>query len=45
MVSFERGVQQGCLLHELGRMSRSGGPNFLGAQHAPFVDQGRSAKQ
>ena len=38
MVSFERGVQQGLPPYmSLGRMSRSGGPNFLGAQHAPFV--------
>ena len=38
MVSFERGVQQGLPPYtSLGRMSRSGGPNFWAAQHAPFV--------
>jgi hypothetical protein len=38
MVSYERGMQKGLPPYmSLGRMSRSGGPNFLGAQHAPFV--------
>ena len=38
MVSYERGIQKGLPPYmSLGQMTRSGGPNFLGAQHAPFV--------
>ena len=34
----ERGAPKGLPAYfSLGRMSRSGGPNFLGAKHAPFV--------
>ena len=37
-VSHHRGVKNGLPAYmTLDRMSRSGGPNFLGAQHAPFV--------
>jgi hypothetical protein len=38
MVSHERGVRGGLPAYmSLPSVSRSGGPNFLGAQHAPFV--------
>lgn len=38
MVSHERGVRGGLPAYmSLPAASRSGGPNFLGAQHAPFV--------
>jgi hypothetical protein len=38
VVSHHRGVQHGMPAYmSLPTMSRSGGPNFLGAQHAPFV--------
>src|SRR4029079_16944857 len=38
VVSFQRGVRNGWPAYmTLPNMSRSGGPNFLGAQHAPFV--------
>lgn len=38
MVSHERGVRSGLPAYmSLPSVSRSGGPNFLGAQHAPFV--------
>jgi hypothetical protein len=38
VVSHHRGVQRGMPAYmSLPTMSRSGGPNFLGAQHAPFV--------
>lgn len=38
MVSYTRGVRGGLPAYmSLPSMSRSGGPNFLGAQHAPFV--------
>lgn len=38
VVSKERGVRNGLPAYmSLASMSRSGGPNFLGAQHAPFV--------
>lgn len=41
VVSFEREVGNGVPAYmSLPRMSRSGGPNFLGAQHAPFVIDG-----
>lgn len=38
MVSHERGVRGGLPAYmSLPSVARSGGPNFLGAQHAPFV--------
>jgi len=38
VVSYRRGLRDGLPAYmSLPRMSRSGGPNFLGAQHAPFV--------
>lgn len=38
MVSYSRGIQKGLPAYmTLPSMSRSGGPNFLGAQHAPFI--------
>lgn len=38
MISYERGVIDGLPPYmSLGRMSRSGGPHFLGAEHSPFV--------
>jgi len=38
MISYERGIRGGLPAYmSLPRMSRSGGPNFLGGQHAPFV--------
>ena len=38
VVSYERGLQHGLPAYmTLPSMTRSGGPNFLGAQHAPFV--------
>ena len=38
MVSYDRGLRHGLPAYmSLPQMSRSGGPNFLGAQHAPFV--------
>ncbi|MFM8469411.1 MAG: DUF1501 domain-containing protein, partial [Limisphaerales bacterium] len=38
VVSFKRGVQNGIPPYmTMPSMSRSGGPNFLGAEHAPFV--------
>ena len=40
VISFDRGIQKGKevpVYMSLPKMSRSGGPNFLGAQHAPFV--------
>ena len=38
VVSYERGIRNGVPAYmSLPKMSRSGGPNFLGAQHAPFV--------
>lgn len=41
MVSHQRGIRQGLPAYmSLPEMSRSGGPNFLGAQHAPFVIDG-----
>lgn len=41
MVSHERGIRNGLPAYvSLPSMSRSGGPNFLGAQHAPFVISG-----
>ncbi len=41
VVSHHRGVQNGMPSYmTLPRQSRSGGPNFLGAEHAPFVVDG-----
>jgi len=38
MVSHSRGVRAGLPAYmSLPQMSRSGGPNFLGGQHAPFI--------
>jgi Protein of unknown function (DUF1501) len=38
VVSYKRGVQKGMPPYmTMPSMSRSGGPNFLGAEHAPFV--------
>ncbi len=38
VTSWKRGVQNGVPAYmTIPRISRSGGPNFLGAQHAPFV--------
>lgn len=38
VVSYERGVKSGLPAYmSLPSITRSGGPNFLGAQHAPFV--------
>ena len=40
-VSFKRGVRGGLPAYmSLPQISRSGGPNFLGGQHAPFVISG-----
>jgi hypothetical protein len=41
VVSYERGIRNGLPAYiSLPQVSRSGGPNFLGAQHAPFVIDG-----
>ncbi|MCC7374370.1 MAG: DUF1501 domain-containing protein [Verrucomicrobiales bacterium] len=41
MVSYERGVREGLPAYvAMPEVSRSGGPNFLGGQHAPFVIDG-----
>lgn len=41
MVSYERGVRDGLPAYvAMPEVSRSGGPNFLGGQHAPFVIDG-----
>ena len=41
VVSYHRGVTHGIPAYmTLPRQSRSGGPNFLGAEHAPFVVDG-----
>jgi hypothetical protein len=38
MVSYDRGIRNGLPAYmSLPQVSRSGGPNFLGGQHAPFV--------
>ena len=38
MVSFDRGIRNGLPAYmSMPEVSRSGGPNFLGGQHAPFV--------
>lgn len=41
MVSYDRGIRDGLPAYvSMPEVSRSGGPNFLGAQHAPFVIDG-----
>jgi hypothetical protein len=41
MVSYDRGIRNGLPSYiSMPEVSRSGGPNFLGAQHAPFVIDG-----
>jgi len=41
MVSYDRGIRKGMPAYvSIPEVSRSGGPNFLGAQHAPFVIDG-----
>jgi hypothetical protein len=41
MVSYDRGIRKGLPTYvSMPEVSRSGGPNFLGAQHAPFVIDG-----
>lgn len=41
MVSYDRGLRKGLPAYvAMEQVSRSGGPNFLGAQHAPFVIDG-----
>jgi len=41
VVSWNRGIRNGLPAYiSAPQMSRSGGPNFLGAQHAPFIIQG-----
>ncbi|MBX3746616.1 MAG: DUF1501 domain-containing protein [Verrucomicrobiae bacterium] len=41
MVSYERGVRDGLPAYvAMPEVTRSGGPNFLGGQHAPFVIDG-----
>ena len=46
VVSQSRGVRNGLPAYmSLPQVSRSGGPNFLGAQHAPFVVGGNPASK
>jgi hypothetical protein len=46
VVSYRRGLREGLPGYmTLPQMSRSGGPNFLGAQHAPFVVGGNPDRQ
>ncbi len=41
VVSYDRGIRDGMPSYmSLPQVSRSGGPNFLGGQHAPFVING-----
>ena len=41
MVSYDRGLREGLPPYvSMPQVSRSGGPNFLGGQHAPFVIDG-----
>src|SRR5688572_28862166 len=41
MVSYERGIRNGLPAYiSMPEVSRSGGPNFLGGQHAPFIIDG-----
>jgi hypothetical protein len=45
-VSWKRGLRNGLPAYmSLPQMSRSGGPNFLGAQHAPFVVGGNPSSK
>src|SRR5882672_281773 len=42
VVSYQRGIKSGLPAYmTTPEMSRSGGPNFLGAQHAPFIIRGQ----
>ena len=46
VVAHHRGVQNGIPAYmTLPRQSRSGGPNFLGAEHAPFIVDGNPNDQ
>ena len=46
VVSYKRGIRNGLPAYmSLPQMSRSGGPNFLGAQHAPFVVGGNPSSK
>ncbi len=46
MVAYDRGVQNGIPSYmSLPRQSRSGGPNFLGAEHAPFIIDGNPDRE
>jgi len=46
VVSHQRGIHNGLPAYmTLPNMSRSGGPNFLGAQHAPFVIGGNPSQK
>jgi hypothetical protein len=46
MVSYQRGIRNGLPAYmSLPSMSRSGGPNFLGAQHAPFIISGNPSSK
>src|SRR5687768_15965737 len=41
MVSYDRGIRSGLPAYiSMPEISRSGGPNFLGGQHAPFIIDG-----
>ena len=41
MVSYDRGIRSGLPAYiSMPEVSRSGGPNFLGGQHAPFIIDG-----
>src|SRR6185503_14235737 len=41
MVSYERGIRNGLPSYiSVPNVTRSGGPSFLGGQHAPFVIDG-----
>ena len=41
MVSYDRGIRNGLPAYmSMPQVSRSGGPNFLGGQHAPFLIDG-----
>ena len=45
-VSYKRGLRQGLPAYvSMPQVSRSGGPNFLGGQHAPFVIDGNPNSQ
>lgn len=46
VISHQRGLRNGLPAYmTLPNMSRSGGPNFLGAQHAPFVISGNPSNK